>query len=181
MSTKNGAITDAEADGRTSHLNVPPSSIGIETGANIKVFNHLLTIKSDDAPQFIDITEAISDVVKESGVRNGNVLIYSTHTTCSIVINESEPLLLKDMAHFLERQAPKAAYYGHNDFAIRTVSVRPNECPNGHSHCQHLVLGTSENVPVIEGAMLMGEFQRIFLVELDEPKPRQIFVQAMGI
>lgn len=149
--------------------------------SEVRIYNQLLTVTSKDAPQFIDITDLVGQVVSDSGISSGNVLVYSTHTTCSIVINEHEPLLMKDMAHFLERQAPKAAYYGHNDFAIRTVSVRPNECPNGHSHCQHLVLGTSETVPVIDGTMLIGEFQRIFLVELDEPKPRQIFVQAMGI
>lgn len=141
----------------------------------------MLNVDTSDAPQFIDITDRIDDVVRGSGVTDGQVLVYSTHTTCSVIINENEPLLLKDMAHYLERQAPKAMYYGHNDFAIRTVSVRPNECPNGHSHCQHLVLGTSETVPVIDGEMLLGEFQKVFLVELDEPKSRQLFVQVTGI
>ncbi len=76
---------------------------------------------------------------------------------------------------------PKDVYYGHNDFAVRTVSVRPNECPNGHSHCQHLILGTSETVPIIDGNPLLGEFQRVFLIELDEPKPRQVAVQVTGL
>ena len=141
----------------------------------------MLSVDTSDAPQFIDITDRVDDVVESSGVTDGQVLVYSTHTTCSIIINENEPLLLKDMAYYLERQAPKAMYYGHNDFAIRTVSVRPNECPNGHSHCQHLVLGTSETVPVIDGDMLLGEFQKVFLVELDEPKTRELLVQVTGI
>lgn len=141
----------------------------------------MLSVDTSDAPQFIDITDRVDDVVESSGVKDGQVLVYSTHTTCSIIINENEPLLLKDMAYYLERQAPKAMYYGHNDFAIRTVSVRPNECPNGHSHCQHLVLGTSETVPVIDGDMLLGEFQKVFLVELDEPKTRELLVQVTGI
>jgi thiamine phosphate synthase YjbQ (UPF0047 family) len=85
------------------------------------------------------------------------------------------------MEHFLERSAPKDAYYGHNDFELRTVSMRPNECPNGHAHCQHMILGTSEIVPIIGGTPLLGEFQRVLLVELDEPKPRQIAVQVMGL
>ena len=152
----------------------------ISTGG-ITVYRELLTASTSDAPQFIDITNRVADVVRASGVTEGQALIYSTHTTCSVIINENEPLLLKDMAHYLERQAPKAMYYGHNDFAIRTVSVRPNECPNGHSHCQHLVLGTSETVPIINGEMLLGEFQKVFLVELDEPKTREFLVQVTGI
>ena len=181
LTDSNGAITEAEAGGRTSRVSIAPDSLGLSTTGQVRICNRLITVTSQDAPQFIDITDLVSEVVSDSGISSGNVLVYSTHTTCSIVINEHEPLLLKDMAHFLERQAPKAAYYSHNDFAIRTVSVRPNECPNGHSHCQHLVLGTSETVPIIESSMLIGEFQRLFLVELDEPKPRQIFVQVMGI
>ena len=145
------------------------------------VYRELLTAETSDAPQFIDITSRVEDVIRASGVTDGQVLVYSTHTTFSVIINENEPLLLKDMAHYLERQAPKAKYYGHNDFAIRTVSVRPNECPNGHSHCQHLVLGTSETVPVIDGKILLGEFQKLFVVELDEPKPREFLVQVSGI
>lgn len=140
----------------------------------------MLTEETTDAPQFIDVTGRVQDVVRASGVTDGQVLVYSKHTTCAVVINENEPLLKGDMAHFLERLAPKATYYGHNDFAIRTVSVRPGECPNGHSHCQQLVLGPSETLPVVDGAALLGEFQKIFLVELDEPKGREFLVQVIG-
>ena len=150
------------------------------SASGFTVYRELLTTETSDATQFIDITDRVEDVVLASGVNDGQALVYSTHTTCSVIINENEPLLLKDMAHYLERQAPKAMYYGHNDFAIRTVSVRPNECPNGHAHCQHLVLGTSETVPVINSELLLGEFQKIFLVELDEPKVREFLVQVTG-
>ncbi len=174
-------MTNAEAEGRTSYIAVAAENLSVVLRGDASIFNKLLTVTSEYAPQFIDITDSVNSVVEDSGISNGNVLVYSTHTTCAIVINEHEPLLLKDMARFLERQAPKGMYYGHNDFTVRTVSVRPNECPNGHSHCQHLVLGTSETLPIVDGNILMNEFQRIFLVELDEPKPRQIFVQVMGI
>ena len=150
------------------------------SASGFTVYRELLTTETSDATQFIDITARVDDVIRASGVTDGQALVYSTHTTCSVIINENEPLLLKDMAHYLERQAPKAMYYGHNDFAIRTVSVRPNECPNGHAHCQHLVLGTSETVPVINSELLLGEFQKIFLVELDEPKVREFLVQVTG-
>lgn len=157
------------------------SSNGRVESDGFKIHRELLTTETSDAPQFIDITSRVNDVIRTSGITDGQVLVYSTHTTCSVIINENEPLLLKDMAHYLERQAPKAMYYGHNDFAIRTVSVRPNECPNGHAHCQHLVLGTSETAPVINSELLLGEFQRIFLVELDEPKAREFLVQVSGL
>ena len=166
--------------GRISVLNGATPG-GLVTGTEWRVFSKILSVETLDAPDFVDITDKVVELVTESGVSSGQVLVHSTHTTCSIIINENEPLLLTDMEHFLDRTAPKDMYYGHNDFAIRTVSVRPNECPNGHAHCQHMVLGTSETVPVIEGRALLGEFQRILVVELDEPKPRNIAVQVTGL
>ena len=166
--------------GRISVLNGTAPD-GLATGTEYKVFSKIVEVESTDAPELIDFTEELKQIVTQSGVKNGQVSIYSTHTTFSVIINENEPLLIKDIQHFLERCAPKDAYYGHNDFELRTVSMRPNECPNGHAHCQHLILGTSEIVPVIDGNPLLGEFQRVFLVELDEPKPRQIAVQVMGL
>jgi thiamine phosphate synthase YjbQ (UPF0047 family) len=60
--------------------------------------------------------------------------------------------------------------------------MHEDECPNGQSHCQHLVLGTSETVPVIDGRLALGEFQRIFMVELDPDKSdRKVLVQIMGM
>jgi secondary thiamine-phosphate synthase enzyme len=178
-SDKTRALTAIEA-GRISVLN-GTSPGGLITGTEYKVFSKIVEVESTDAPELIDFTDTVRQLVSESGVKNGQVSIFSTHTTFSVMINENEPLLLRDMEHFLERSAPKDAYYGHNDFELRTVSMRPNECPNGHAHCQHMILGTSEIVPIIDGNPLLGEFQRVFLVELDEPKPRQVAVQVMGL
>ena len=178
-SDKTRQMSAAEA-GRVSVLNGSfPNELS--TGANYKVFSKIVQVESTDAPELIDFTETARQLVTESEVSNGQITIFSTHTTFSVIINENEPLLLKDIEHFLERCAPKGAYYGHNDFELRTVSMRPNECPNGHAHCQHIILGTSEILPIIAGNLTLGEFQRIFLVELDEPKPRQVAVQVMGL
>lgn len=159
---------------------------GLRRGHNLRTFTETITVETDRAPAFVDITEKVTDVVDRSEINNGFVVIFSKHTTAAIKINEAEPLLLKDMECFLERLAPKEAYYGHNDFAIRTVHMHENECPNGHAHCQHLMLSTSEQVPVIEGKLPFGEFQRIFLVELDVemvelPKKRSVVVQILGV
>ena len=151
----------------------------------MRTFSETVSVETDRAPAFFDITEKITDVVARSEIENGFVVIFSKHTTAAIKINEAEPLLLKDMECFLERLAPKESYYGHNDFAIRTVHMHEDECPNGHAHCQHLMLSTSEQVPLIDGEMTFGEWQRIFLVELDVdmvelPKKRDVVVQVVG-
>lgn len=151
--------------------------------ASIKTCVFSLNVKSDSAPEFIDITDDVVEFVKQSRVLYGFVVVFSKHTTAAIVIQENEPLLLLDMAKMLEQCAPRENYYAHNDFSIRKVNMRKNEPPNGHSHCQHLMLGSSETIPIVDGKPALGNFQRVFMVELDAltPEPyREILVQVMG-
>lgn len=146
----------------------------------ISGYARLITVETERAPQFIDITEEVVGAVAESGVSNGIILIYSKHTTAAIRINENEPLLLHDMVKFLEQVAPRDGDYRHNDFSIRTANMTEDECPNGHAHCQHLLLGASEAIPIIAGRLQLGRWQRVFLIELDRPRPREVLVQILG-
>mgnify|MGYP001378937665 CR=1 FL=1 len=141
-----------------------------------------LSVKSSTAPEFVDITNLVKDVIRNSRVRNGIVVVYSKHTTAAIKIQENEPLLLEDMTNLLERLAPMDEVYGHNDFNVRTVHMNEDECPNGHSHCQHLMLSSSESIPLVDGYLALGQYQAIFMVELDRDKSeREILVQVMGV
>jgi secondary thiamine-phosphate synthase enzyme len=132
------------------------------------------------APQFIDITDDVREVLQRSGMRHGFVVVFSRHTTAAVRINEAEPLLLQDMEAMLARIAPPNVYYRHNDLTIRTVNLTEDEDLNGHSHCQHLLMGASEAIPCADGEMLLGTWQRVFLVELDCGRPREVIVQAVG-
>ena len=141
---------------------------------------YCLQLESQRAPEFIDITQQVQECVAEAGVSHGFVVVFSRHTTAAIKINENEPLLLQDMEQFLERISPRNGNYRHNDFEIRTVNMNEDECPNGHAHCQHLLLGTSETIPIVEGMMQFGQWQSIFLIELDHPRTREVVVQVLG-
>ncbi len=146
----------------------------------MKTKSFCLSVKTKDAPEFIDITDWVSNCISESQVENGFAVIFSKHTTAAVKINENEPLLLEDMAKFLEGVAPRHAPYRHNDFEVRTVNMTPDESPNGHAHLQHLLLGTSETVPILAGEMQFGTYQSIFFIELDHPRNRQVMVQVVG-
>ena len=146
----------------------------------MKTKSFCLSVKTEEAPQFIDITDWVSGCVSDSRVSNGFAVVYSKHTTAAVKINENEPLLLEDMAMFLEGVAPRHAPYRHNDFEIRTVNMNPDESPNGHAHLQHLLLGTSETVPILNGEMQFGTYQSIFFIELDHPRNREVMVQVVG-
>jgi secondary thiamine-phosphate synthase enzyme len=139
-----------------------------------------LVFRTREAPQFIDITDQVQAIVDESGITHGQVTVFSQHTTAAIRINESEPLLLHDFEAFLERVAPEFGAYRHNDFTIRTVNMTDDECANAHAHCRHLLMSTSETVPVVDGGLCLGTWQRIFLVELDHGRERSVIVQVLG-
>ena len=153
----------------------------MEDQAILKARTYNLERESRDAPEFIDITDDVDKLVKSSGVKNGFVVVFSKHTTAAIKISENEPFLLKDLATLLEKFASRNGQYQHNDFSIRTVNMNDGESPNGHSHCQHLLLGASETIPIVNGQMQVGRWQRIFLVELDRPRMREVLVQDLGI
>ena len=151
------------------------------SGAQTAVRCEALIIATSDAPEFIDITDEVQRIVAESGIGFGQATVFSTHTTAAIKVNENEPLLLQDMARILHQLAPLHAEYEHNDFSRRTVNLDEEECANGHAHCQHLFLSTSETIPVLDGRLALGQWQRIFLVELDRPRERRVLVNVVGV
>lgn len=162
---------------------VTPRREGIasSSGKETVVRCESLTYETSDAPQFIDITDDVAQIVADSGVRFGQATIFSAHTTAAIKVNENEPLLLQDMARIIQHMAPRHAEYEHNDFSRRTVNLEDDECANGHAHCQHLFLSTSETIPIIDGQLTTGQWQRIFLIELDMPRQRRVLVNVIGL
>jgi len=152
----------------------------MEEQVAMKLHRTVIQREASGAPEFIDITDEVLGAVEASRVREGTVTVFSRHTTAAVKINENEPLLLEDMARFLDRVAPRAADYRHNDFVIRTANMTEDECPNGHAHCQHLLLSASETVPICDGEPLLGRWQRIFLIELDRPRRREVVIQVHG-
>ena len=175
------APTARSSDAEVAAHSRADATNGQVAGATLRVENALLVVETGPAPEFVDITERVAEVVRRSGVRDGQVLVFSRHTTASVRVQEAEPLLLEDMCACLERLAPKDIEYRHNDFRIRTVNMTPNESPNGHSHCRHLFLGASETLPVVDGQLALGRWQRLFLIELDHPRTREVHVQVLGL
>jgi len=139
-----------------------------------------LMVRTDKGPQFIDITDGVASLARESTIRNGFAIVFTRHTTAAIRINENEPLLLRDMEEFLRKVAPAHVHYNHNDLSRRAANMSDGEQPNGHSHCQQLLLGASEAIPIVDGQLFLGKYQRLFLVELDRGREREVVVQMVG-
>lgn len=169
-------------------LDIQPLHSVTAPASQFTVVSERLEYATTRSCEFIDVTDDVRACIERAGVTFGQVLVASTHTTAAVVVQEHEPLLLNDMARVLHRIAPADDYYEHNDFSIRTVNMMEGEPANGHSHCQHLFLGTSETLPIHEGALQLGIWQSVFLVELDHPpqrpegqQNRSLVVQVMGV
>ena len=153
----------------------------METLAPTAICQHgRLRVATERAMEFIDLTERIAALAADAGIQAGLVNIQSLHTTTAIVVNEHEPLLLDDFDALLARTAPRDAPYRHDDMEVRTVNLAPGERPNGHAHCRALLLPTSALLNIAEGRLQLGRWQRIFLVELDGPRDREVSILIMG-
>ncbi|HVF74783.1 MAG TPA: secondary thiamine-phosphate synthase enzyme YjbQ [Acidimicrobiales bacterium] len=130
----------------------------------------------------LDLTDLVDAQVQRSGVGDGTVHVWCPHTSCGLAVTELEDGLHADVEAMLERLAPVDAPYAHDDMARRSQNLEPDERRNGWSHMRGL-LATLPFVlaPVEGGRLALGRWQRLFLVELDGPRPRRtVQVQAWG-
>jgi secondary thiamine-phosphate synthase enzyme len=136
-----------------------------------------LTINTSKTCELIDVTEEVESLVASSPVTTGIVLVSTPHTTCAVIVNELEPGFANDLARTLEELAPPGRDYDHND----APHAEEFEAPNGYAHVRAALLSSpSVLLPVREGCLALGRWQRVFLVELDRARPRTVNVTLLG-
>lgn len=153
----------------------------METLAPLSICRYVtIRITTGHATEFIDLTGRIDTLVREAGLRCGFVNVQSLHTTVAVVVNEHEPLLLSDFSALLEAAAPSDVSYRHDDMTLRRENLTVEERVNGHAHCRALLLPTSACLNVVDGRIRLGRWQRLFVVELDGPRERELSIGLMG-
>ncbi|PCN51109.1 hypothetical protein B6U99_00975 [Candidatus Geothermarchaeota archaeon ex4572_27] len=135
----------------------------------MKVVNYTFSVRSSSGLELINITGEVRRAVRESGVKSGICLVYTTHTTAAIVINEDEPGLREDVARTVRELFKPGGGWKHD-----LVDS------NAHAHLSSIYLGPAKVVPVVDGDLLLGTWQSIFFVELDGPRSRRYHVTVMG-
>jgi secondary thiamine-phosphate synthase enzyme len=149
----------------------------------MKVFQLERTLRTEGGLSVRDITEDVNEAVRESGIRDGIACVYSPHTTCCVRVNEFENGFLEDFARLLKSLVPRDGYYAHDDWDRRTENIcaEDMERGNGHAHCMAMLLGTAgESIPVREGELALGTWQRVLFLELDRERERRWTVQVVG-
>lgn len=139
-----------------------------------------IRLATRSASDFIDLTPRLHRAVADAGLGTGLLNVQTTHTTTAIVVNEDEALLLDDFRELLERTAPGTRAYRHDDLS-RRPTVPADEPRNGHAHCKALLLPSSACLNVIGGRLVLGRWQRVFLLDLDGPRTREVTVVALGV
>jgi secondary thiamine-phosphate synthase enzyme len=128
-----------------------------------------IIISTEKRVEIVDITNMVDELVRKSGVESGIAIIWTFHTTSAIVVNEGEPRLMKDILKMLDRVIPEEGDYGHN------IIDR-----NADAHLRATLLGESRVIPVENGRLKLGTWQRVLFIELDGPRNRKVGVTVLG-
>ena len=132
-----------------------------------------LAVRMEGRTQVDNITKSVADALANSRLTAGIVTVFVKHTTASVMIIEDEPGIREDTKTFWDRLVPPDPRWQHN-------TINPGE-DNGHSHLRGQLQGPSITVPFVAGALLLGTWQQIVLVDFDtRPRVRELVVQVLG-
>jgi len=124
------------------------------------------TVKTTAREQMIDVTALVHQAVDASGVRDGLAVCFVPHTTAGITINENaDPSVSADILDRLRRQIPQQDNYRHAE-------------GNSDAHIKASLIGSSIQVLVADGRLVLGVWQGIFFCEFDGPRTRQLIVKV---
>ena len=133
------------------------------------IISDKFTVKTKGFTDIVDITENVSELVRKHNIQNANALIYVIGSTASITTLEYEPGLLRDLPEALEKFAPVNKEYFHD---------QRWQDGNGYAHIRSALIGTSETIPVVDGALFLGTWQQVVLVDFDnKSRTRTVLVQ----
>ena len=142
----------------------------------LTIHGETIVVDTDQRIELVDLTAKIMEFVRQFNIKEGLVSLWSMHTTCTLFINEFQVALLSDIKRFLEQMVARDAEYMHND---------PNhsDCDrmNADSHLRAMLLGHNLTLQISGGEVVLGQWQRILMAELDGPRARSLRVQIFGV
>jgi secondary thiamine-phosphate synthase enzyme len=136
----------------------------------MKIYQKEIKIETKGPYDFIDITDRVNEIVKESRIKNGIISLFSLHNTASIIIQEDDETIFKDIEDFFNRILPLNVEYHHN--------YEGNI--NATAHIKTNLLSQSLCIPIKDGKILLGTWQRIIFLELFESRERKVFITIIG-
>ena len=171
--------TEGERMSKSSTVTVrekPLEGVATATGGGLTIHGEMLVVPTDQRVEVVDLTDKVMEFVRQFNIREGLVSLWSMHTTCTLFINEFQVALLSDIKRFLERMVARDAEYMHND-------PQHSDCDrmNADSHLRAMLLGHNLTLQISGGEVVLGQWQRILMAELDGPRARSLRVQIFGV
>jgi secondary thiamine-phosphate synthase enzyme len=137
----------------------------------MKSYKKELWFNTKNRREFVNITPQIEECLKESGVKEGLVLVNAMHITASVFINDDESGLHQDFEAWLEKLAPEKPYsqYKHNSSEN-----------NGDAHLKRTIMGREVVIAITDGSLDFGPWEQIFYGEFDGKRKKRVLVKIIG-
>jgi secondary thiamine-phosphate synthase enzyme len=129
-----------------------------------------LTFNTKKHREYIHITPQVEVAVKKSDVKEGMVLVSAMHITAGVYVNDNESGLIQDIDKWLEELAPFRDDYHHHHTGET----------NGDSHLKALLVHHQVILPITDGKLDLGPWQRVFYAEFDGQRPKRLVIKVMG-
>lgn len=129
-----------------------------------------MTFNTKKRREFINITRDVDKALQKSGIKEGMILVSAMHITSGIFVNDAEPGLHRDIEEWLLKLIPEGQDYYHH----RTGEV------NGDAHLRNLLIGHQITIPVTDGKLDLGQWQKIFYAEFDGQRSKRLVIKVMG-
>ncbi len=127
-----------------------------------------LTYNTKHKTQMIDITKDVKEAVIKSGVKDGAVLVFVPHSTCSVFVSEHiDPNLTRDLLAKMHDLVPSTGKYYHVG-------------DNADAHIKAAIMGANTTLPIENASIIMGEWQGVFLTDFDGPRERDVYIKVLG-
>lgn len=136
----------------------------------VKVYQAFRIVETEQYSAYHDLTRLLESEVEKSGIKNGLISVNVLHTTAAIALQEPDPTVHEDGREVLSELIPTTRSYHHN--------YEGNI--NGAAHQKQLIVGNSRTIPVKNGKLVLGTWQKVFLVELFQPMQRKVFITIIG-
>lgn len=144
----------------------------------MKTHTKYLTFNTPKRRELKRLTEEVAEAVRESGIKEGMVLVSAMHITAGVFVNDDEPGLHADIEEWVQKLAPGPAA----DDSRPGPNYRHHHAgeDNGDAHLKNLLIGHQVLVPITRGALDLGPWQQIFYYEFDGRRPKRLVIKAMG-
>jgi secondary thiamine-phosphate synthase enzyme len=136
----------------------------------MKFLTEYMTFNTKKRREFINITRDIDKTLQKSGIKEGMILVSALHITSGVFVNDAEPGLHRDIEEWLLKLIPE----GHDYYHHRTGEV------NGDAHLRNLLIGHQITIPVTDGKLDLGPWQKVFYAEFDGQRSKRLVIKVMG-